>query len=142
MEDLTGNQVKINGISGTVTVDHQDGTYSVHLANNTVYFATLEEITPQVATVEKPTTKKAKATKFHQIYEAVKNCQEVTVKTKNGTRPCVVIGSYERNYFNVQAVDGQVFNVHLNRINPSGGMCHLNRGGYVTQVLKAMECYL
>lgn len=40
--------VTINGVKGFVTVDNQDGTYTVSLHNNTIYFATQDELVEQV----------------------------------------------------------------------------------------------
>lgn len=41
---MVRQSVEIKGVSGTVTVDHQDGTYTVNLVNHTIYLATEEEI--------------------------------------------------------------------------------------------------
>jgi hypothetical protein len=42
----------IKGTKGYVTVDNLDGTYTVNLVDNTIYFATEEELKPKQTQVE------------------------------------------------------------------------------------------
>ena len=139
MQDLIGKRVVINGINGVVTVDHQDGTYTVNLDNHTVYFAVLEEI----ETKQETKTEAKKPTKLHKIYDTVKNCNEVLVKVRNEIKRCFILGNNDRNYFCVQDVrTGKVYsNIHIRNIAPTESFCFQSRY-YQNEVLNQIQEYL
>lgn len=153
---MTRSKVEINGTNGFIAVDHEDGTYTVCLDDNTVYFATAEEIGVVEDTAIKVEAVNSPDTKLGNIFKAVQESNSFSVKVPKGKgsekiiKDCFIRefqkwdGRYNNmSYFLVEeSASGKVHWVNIRAINVSSHLFSFNAGHYKEQVLEQMKKYL